>query len=420
MARFKWGDSFYQLNGDYLEQYAQCTDGASVVALQNQFLANLKAEAADRHEAAATQEMDLPPEDSEDEYYDSSGGEYPEEDDDDDRGEGGLEAELEAEYGPRAGAAETGRGPGGVFVMAKEEPAVPGGPASASSGGDDGKRYWECDADFMVTPSAIPQPTLPQHAPPAAHRTGILRKDLPKKNPHAPPPNAPVGDGGSERASVPMREKKEKSSRYEGFAAFDRTVAASLARGGGGTDRAAGKGYQKTRIAPPPTAPTAAGAEAAGAAGGAGGAGDEAGSKAAKAEEKARISQAMAVAMQSLGGMTPEEAAALEAGLSDTDDDDDDSDGGAGGAAAPAVTGKGGKGKKGKGKGKGGDGAKEAAQEGPVDRKAVRTMNPNALKKELKKRSVTIRDAERTIGWLRAICAPPPPPPPPHCHTTAT
>ena len=48
MAKFKWSASFWQLNGAYLAEYAACADGTAVIAKQQQFMAELEAEAAAR------------------------------------------------------------------------------------------------------------------------------------------------------------------------------------------------------------------------------------------------------------------------------------------------------------------------------------------------------------------------------------
>ena len=57
MARFKWGDSFFQLNGAYLDAYARCEDAEATIAQQNIFMQQLQAErdAATERRAAQAQ-----------------------------------------------------------------------------------------------------------------------------------------------------------------------------------------------------------------------------------------------------------------------------------------------------------------------------------------------------------------------------
>ena len=38
MSKFKWGHSFYEVNAELLDIYANCKDGAEVVQKQNEFL----------------------------------------------------------------------------------------------------------------------------------------------------------------------------------------------------------------------------------------------------------------------------------------------------------------------------------------------------------------------------------------------
>lgn len=48
LAPFKWGHSFWDLNHDLLELYAKCSDGAAVIAAQEEFLRSEQAKRLDR------------------------------------------------------------------------------------------------------------------------------------------------------------------------------------------------------------------------------------------------------------------------------------------------------------------------------------------------------------------------------------
>eukprot|EP01052_Picozoa_sp_SAG31_P025296 SAG31_NODE_2210_length_6179_cov_78.720230_4_plen_119_part_00 len=58
MAKFKWSESFWQLNGEYLAQYAACADGAAVIEKQQEVMAALEKAAAARDEAKALAQND--------------------------------------------------------------------------------------------------------------------------------------------------------------------------------------------------------------------------------------------------------------------------------------------------------------------------------------------------------------------------
>lgn len=53
MAKFKWGDSFFQLNGEYLDRYAECEDSAGVIRVQKEIIAMIEAERRSREAAKA-------------------------------------------------------------------------------------------------------------------------------------------------------------------------------------------------------------------------------------------------------------------------------------------------------------------------------------------------------------------------------
>jgi len=72
MARFHWGDSFWQLNGQMLAAYAACPDSAAVLAQQELFMATIQAERAARADQAGEDAM--PSSESESSSGSGSGG----------------------------------------------------------------------------------------------------------------------------------------------------------------------------------------------------------------------------------------------------------------------------------------------------------------------------------------------------------
>ncbi|KAI8143297.1 hypothetical protein BJV82DRAFT_612216 [Fennellomyces sp. T-0311] len=50
MGKFKWGHAFAKVNGPLLEKYAQCTDSADVVRVQNEYLEEIELEEQKRRE----------------------------------------------------------------------------------------------------------------------------------------------------------------------------------------------------------------------------------------------------------------------------------------------------------------------------------------------------------------------------------
>jgi hypothetical protein len=79
MAKFKWGDSFFQLNGEYLDRYAECEDSAGVIKVQKEIIAMIEGEQRARDIAkAANVENDyggnfgILSSESEEEYYDET------------------------------------------------------------------------------------------------------------------------------------------------------------------------------------------------------------------------------------------------------------------------------------------------------------------------------------------------------------
>ncbi|KAF9959459.1 ribosome biogenesis protein tsr3 [Mortierella alpina] len=50
LGKFKWGHAFKKVNAELLSKYSKCTDSASVIAAQNEYLAMIEKEHNDRHE----------------------------------------------------------------------------------------------------------------------------------------------------------------------------------------------------------------------------------------------------------------------------------------------------------------------------------------------------------------------------------
>eukprot|EP01116_Phalansterium_solitarium_P021554 TRINITY_DN6755_c0_g1_i2.p1 TRINITY_DN6755_c0_g1~~TRINITY_DN6755_c0_g1_i2.p1 ORF type:complete len:409 (+),score=148.59 TRINITY_DN6755_c0_g1_i2:1329-2555(+) len=73
MAKFKWGQGFFDINRELLSKYAGCASSADVVAAQNEYLAMVDSEQAERR----TKQTKAPTHDSDDESADDD-------DDDDD------------------------------------------------------------------------------------------------------------------------------------------------------------------------------------------------------------------------------------------------------------------------------------------------------------------------------------------------
>lgn len=69
LARFHWGDSFWQLNGRYLEAYARCEDSAQTLAAQDAFLREIRDEREVRARGDGPTRA-LPPSDSDSEEDD--------------------------------------------------------------------------------------------------------------------------------------------------------------------------------------------------------------------------------------------------------------------------------------------------------------------------------------------------------------
>eukprot|EP01043_Picozoa_sp_COSAG02_P019667 COSAG02_NODE_955_length_15680_cov_31.906681_10_plen_323_part_00 len=79
MAKFKWGNSFFQLNGEYLDRYAECKDSAGVIRVQKEIIAMIEEEQRTREIAkAANVENDyggnfgIVSSESDEEYYDET------------------------------------------------------------------------------------------------------------------------------------------------------------------------------------------------------------------------------------------------------------------------------------------------------------------------------------------------------------
>jgi pre-rRNA-processing protein TSR3 len=61
LDKFKWGRSFYELNEDLLERYAECADGEEIIKVQKDYLAELEEERQQRDETSmypTTEESD--------------------------------------------------------------------------------------------------------------------------------------------------------------------------------------------------------------------------------------------------------------------------------------------------------------------------------------------------------------------------
>ncbi|KAI9248823.1 hypothetical protein BDA99DRAFT_524555 [Phascolomyces articulosus] len=58
MGKFKWGHAFAKVNGPLLERYAQCTDSADVVRVQNEYLEELEREDEERRREQQEEEDD--------------------------------------------------------------------------------------------------------------------------------------------------------------------------------------------------------------------------------------------------------------------------------------------------------------------------------------------------------------------------
>ncbi|XP_046686092.1 18S rRNA aminocarboxypropyltransferase-like [Homalodisca vitripennis] len=50
LAKFKWGDSFLNLNRELLDKYATCANSAEVITTQNEYLTQARQERLDRHD----------------------------------------------------------------------------------------------------------------------------------------------------------------------------------------------------------------------------------------------------------------------------------------------------------------------------------------------------------------------------------
>lgn len=59
MAKFKWGHSFWQLNGELLERYAACRTPDEVIMVQNEVMSSLRQELRDRRAAAIQNGSDI-------------------------------------------------------------------------------------------------------------------------------------------------------------------------------------------------------------------------------------------------------------------------------------------------------------------------------------------------------------------------
>lgn len=96
LGNFKWGHSFLSLNRNLLDAYAACKDGAEVIAVQNEFLANAGKDVAEGRQSSKDvdsdgEDDDLPPLERNfnhrDDDDDEAGDEEDDDEDDDDEEE---------------------------------------------------------------------------------------------------------------------------------------------------------------------------------------------------------------------------------------------------------------------------------------------------------------------------------------------
>ncbi|CAL4121699.1 unnamed protein product, partial [Meganyctiphanes norvegica] len=66
LNKFKWGQTFIEVNRELLDKYASCKTSSDVIEAQNNYLEDIKKEALERKD-----EIDLPPSESEDDDYES-------------------------------------------------------------------------------------------------------------------------------------------------------------------------------------------------------------------------------------------------------------------------------------------------------------------------------------------------------------
>mmetsp|Transcript_6003 Transcript_6003/g.18078 ORF Transcript_6003/g.18078 Transcript_6003/m.18078 type:complete len:121 (+) Transcript_6003:91-453(+) len=109
MSKFIWGDSFFRLNGELLDAYAECSTSTEVVEVQRQFLSESAASRKER-DGGASDEDDLLRRNP---NHDYSSSEELEEDSEGGEGESSSENELE-DVGSAAlnesGASDGGKG----------------------------------------------------------------------------------------------------------------------------------------------------------------------------------------------------------------------------------------------------------------------------------------------------------------------
>lgn len=109
LGNFKWGHSFLSLNRNLLDAYAACKDGAEVIAVQNEFLANAGKDVEGRQSSkdvdSDDEDDDLPPlernfnhrDDDDDEAGDEEDDEEDEEEEEDDLVESNVSVKVESD-----------------------------------------------------------------------------------------------------------------------------------------------------------------------------------------------------------------------------------------------------------------------------------------------------------------------------------
>ncbi|KAI1314882.1 ribosome biogenesis protein tsr3 [Mortierella claussenii] len=108
LSKFKWGHAFKKVNAELLAKYSKCTDSASVIAAQTEYLAMIEKEQSDRHNGEHSDDdlmvrntnhsmMAFSDDDGSDEGSDEEDSEEEEEENEDEKPENTEESEEEDE-----------------------------------------------------------------------------------------------------------------------------------------------------------------------------------------------------------------------------------------------------------------------------------------------------------------------------------